>query len=215
MSTADSLPVVLLAGAFDALGQCLAHAVLAAGGKVAAAVPRDWQVQKLREQLVARGATSDRFLVGVVGPRDAEAAAGFVKGANDALGTITQFVGASSQLHNTVAGREPAGDLDEMLLSNLHSNATLARAVLPTMRRRRTGNIVLASLPDPVGQLSVTCRASLAALREFAVALANDVTAHGLRVHCLPLPNDLSAIDEAHPSVAPWMLACTNPAATT
>ena len=176
MTRADAARVVLLAGAFGETGTELARALLAEGAGVAVALPRGWQVDKLRERLDA-GASA---LVGVVAPRDAQAAAGFVKGANDALGPITEFCGVATLLREREPGREPAGDLDELLDANLHASATLARAVLPSLRRRGQGRLRF-RLPDPGRQdLSATCRASLAALSTFVDGLAED--ADGLRI---------------------------------
>ncbi|MFN9305000.1 MAG: NmrA family NAD(P)-binding protein, partial [Planctomycetota bacterium] len=70
-----TVPVVVVAGATGRIGGAVARAVLARGGRVAAAVRKPWQVDKLRSALA-----SDRALVGLVPAGDAEAAAGFVKG---------------------------------------------------------------------------------------------------------------------------------------
>ena len=184
----DAPLVLLLAGAADRLGAAIARAVLMAGGKVAAAVPRAWQVENARGQLSRAGADGDALLIGVVAARDAEAAAGFVKGATDALGAITHVVGASVLLRQPVDQREPAGDLEELLDANLHMNATLARAALPGMRRRGSGRLVFAGQPGEAEQLSATCRASLAAMAAFADALALDVRSAGLQIDCVTAP---------------------------
>lgn len=197
-----SSSVVLLAGAADLIGQRIASAVLAAGGRVAAAVPRVWQVEKLRAAL---GANSDgRLLIGVVPSADAEAAAGFVKGAKDALGEITHFAGASQLLRERVVGREPAGDFDELLVANFISNATLCRAVLPAMRRGKGGRLLFVAPPQDTEGLSVTSRASLAAFSEFCAAIDVDLAGKEIGVETLPALNDSDAGD-AH--MARWFAA--------
>lgn len=189
--------VVLLAGAAEPLGIAIARAVLTAGGKVAAAVTRQWQVDKVREQLLDEGIAAANLLVGVVAPRDAEAAAGFVKGANDALGAITGVVGASLITRAGRAQREPAGDLEELLDANLHTNATLARAALPAMRRQKAGTLVFGRSPDEPGDLSVTTLTSLAATKAFAAAMAKDVAAN-----CLTI----ATVDAAGDDPAAWLV---------
>ena len=191
-------PLVLLAGAADPVGERLARIVLDAGGRVAAAVTRSWQVEKLRQQLCPDGIDCDRLLVGVVAPRDAEAAAGFVKGAKDALGDLTHFVGASVMLRERKLGREPAGDLEQLMDANLHCNATLARAVLPAMRKRKSGGLTFVTAPTETVGLSATCRASLAATAEFAAGLASDVAAVGLRIETIAA---VSAVGDGEASV--------------
>ena len=205
---ADSPRVLLLAGAMDSLGQSIARAVLATGGKVAAAVTRECQVQKLHQQLGGDSLAAGRLLVSVVAPQDAEAAAGLVKGAKDALGEITHFAAASLLLRSRTVGREPAGDLAELLDANLHSNATLARAVLPAMRRHKVGKLVFAAVPAIAAQLSVTCRASLAAVAAFAEALASDVSLAGLQVSTLVPPADWQAPQADDPMLTPWLAVC-------
>ncbi|MEZ6036830.1 MAG: SDR family oxidoreductase [Planctomycetota bacterium] len=175
--------VVLLAGATGRVGEAVAREVLAAGGKIAAAVRKQWQVEKVYERL-----GRERVLVGVVGARDAEAAAGFVKGASDALGTITAFVGAAGSLRERVPGKEPGGDLDELLEANLHANATLARAVLTRMRRRGDGALHFFGMPEQTSGLSTSSRASKAALVEYVEALRADLVGSGVAVHVVPAP---------------------------
>src|SRR5690349_17866363 len=113
--------VVVIAGATGCVGSAFAKFVLARGGKVAAPVRRPWQVAKVRDELGNR-LGGERLLVGVLMPLDTEAAAGFAKGANDALGPITAFVGAAGRLQPRSPGHEPGNDLPESLEANVHAN---------------------------------------------------------------------------------------------
>lgn len=169
--------VVLVTGVAGELGRVIAAAVLAAGGKVAAPAARLWQVERALEQLGAAG-----VLAGLVEPGDGQAAAGFVKGAVDALGPITDLVAASVLLRDRDAAAEPGGDLAELLDANLHTNTVFARALLPSMRRRGSGRLAFAALPEEAASLSVTCRASLAAIDGYAAALTTELTDGPLEV---------------------------------
>jgi NAD(P)-dependent dehydrogenase (short-subunit alcohol dehydrogenase family) len=169
-------PVWLVAGATGRIGGALARHVLARGGRVAAAVRRPWQVDVVRAAL-----GREHTLVGLVATGDGEAAAGFVKGAQDALGPIAAFVGAAGRWQPREAGREPGGDLDELLAANLLANATLARAVLPFLRRRRAGALTFVGAADAAQALgSAAFAASKAALHEFVRALARDLDGTGV-----------------------------------
>lgn len=181
-------PVVLLAGAHGALGTAIARGLLEAGARVAAAVARGWQVDRLRDEL-GRELGSDRLLVSVVAPRDGEAAAGLAKGATDALGTITTFVGAARVRRAPQAGREPAADLDELLEANLHTNTVLARAVAPRLRRAGRGELRFVLAPVDA-ELSATCRASQQALAAWCDGLAADLRPNGVTVQASPAPLD-------------------------
>ncbi|MBL8734148.1 MAG: SDR family NAD(P)-dependent oxidoreductase [Planctomycetes bacterium] len=181
---------MMLTGATGRIGGAFARRVLAAGGKVAAVVRRPWQVAKVQQELGAAN-----VLVGVVGPQDTEAAAGFVKGAQDALGAITAFVGCAGSRSERVAGREPQGDLAEQLEANLQANATVCRAVLSGMRRRRRGVITFVGAAVGVGA-GVNHLAAKAALAAYAQQLQLDVLDGGIAVHCVQQPTAESVLDE-------------------
>jgi len=168
--------VVLVASAFEPAAERIARDALEAGARVAAAVTRPWQVDKLRESLGG----GDRLLVGHVGPRDAQAAAGFVKGATDALGVISEFACAAVLLRKRDEQREPAGDLEELLEANLYPGATLARALLPRLRGRHQGLMRFCMPPLLPHEWSATTNASLGAMMAFSQVL--DVDAEHIEV---------------------------------
>jgi 2,3-dihydro-2,3-dihydroxybenzoate dehydrogenase len=184
---------VLLAGATGRIGGAVARRVLARGGRVACAVRRPWQVDKLRAALA-----SDRALVGLVPAGDAEAAAGFVKGAKDALGPLAGFVGAAGCWQERAPGREPGGDLADLLAANLQHNALLARAALPLLRRQKRGALVfLGAADDALAAGSAAFAASMAGVHAFVAALQRDLAGAGVAAHLLPLDAALASTPDA------------------
>ncbi len=185
MSTTDSNQVVLLAGVTGQLGTAFARRVLADGHRLAAAVRRPWQVDKVRERFADVGA--ERLLVGVVGAQDSEAAAGFVKGCNDALGPLTAVVSTAGAFRTAAVGQEPAGELAELVEANLLSGATLVRAALPGMRRRGRGTITfVGSAAVGVGKdVAANYLASKAAVHEYVRALDASFAGSELRASVL------------------------------
>lgn len=180
---------MLVAGATGRVGGAVARAVLARGGRVAAAVRKPWQVDKLRAALA-----NDRALVGLVPAGDAEAAAGFVKGAKDALGPLGAFVGAAGCWQERAPGKEPGGDLAELLAANLQANALLARAALPFFRRQKRGALAFVGATDAaLRDGSAAFAASMAGLHEFVRALQRDLVDTGVAAHLLPLDATLAA----------------------
>lgn len=168
--------VVVVAGATGRIGSCLCRLVLAGGGKVAAAVRKPWQVGKLQGEL-----GKERVLVGLVPSLDTEAAAGFAKGANDALGPVTSFVGAAGSFAPREPGREPGQDLAELLEANLLANATLARALLPGLRRRRRGSLAFVGAgPTGLAAGSAAFAAAKEALHGYVRSLAIDLEGSGI-----------------------------------
>ncbi|MCA8973825.1 MAG: SDR family oxidoreductase [Planctomycetes bacterium] len=190
--------VVLLSGATGALGSAFARHALACGARLAATVRREWQVEQVRAAL-----GSERVLVGVVEAQDGEAAAGFVKGANDALGPITALVCTAGLFGTHQVGSDPAGELLRLVQANLLAGANLARAVLPGMRRRRRGTLTFVG-SSAVGRdlpLSANYLASKAALHEFVRALALSLDGSGVRAAAiLPDTFDTEANREAMPA---------------
>src|SRR5262245_50572601 len=129
--------VALLSGATGAVGAELARHLRARGARLAVAVRRPWQVDKVKAAL-----GSDGILVGCVPPVDGEAAAGFVKGAADALGPVDALLCTSGAFRGSALAQDSAGELQELLEANLLTAQTLARAVVGPMKRRRSGSLV-------------------------------------------------------------------------
>lgn len=193
--------VVVLGGATGALGGAFARFVLEHGGSVAAAVRKPRQVQSVTEAL-----GRERVLVGLVPPGDGEAAAGFAKGAKDALGPVTAMVAAAGSWSGAPVGKDPAGELQQLLEANLLSGANLARAVVGSLRRRKAGSLVFvgsAAVGAPTGPgAPANYLASKAALHEYVRALAADLAGTGVRVAALlPGTIDTPQNREAMPDV--------------
>lgn len=196
--------VVLLSGATGALGAAFAKFVLQNGGKVAVAVRKPRQVASIAEVL-----GRDRVLAGCVAPQDSEAAAGFVKGAQDALGPITAFVCTAGRWSGAPVGKEPAGELQDLLEANLLTGTNLARAVIGGMRRRRAGSLVfVGSAAVGTDGAGTNYVASKAALHEYVRSLARELEGTGVRAAAiLPVTIDTEQSRRAMPDAdrARWV----------
>ncbi len=170
---------ILVSGATGEVGRALLTRLLEIGAKPAIAVRRAWQVAPLREAL---GGSAG--LVAVVGARDGEAAAGFVKGANDSLGPVRALISTAGRFRATELGRDPAGEDGELLEANLLCVHNLVRAVVGPMKRRRSGSIVVTgSVAVGHGGAGLALYlASKAALHEYARAIALELAPHGVGV---------------------------------
>lgn len=190
--------VVLLAGATGAIGGAVARSLLAHGARIAVAARQPWQVAKLQDAL-----GRDRVLCGHVATEDSEAAAGFVKGATDALGPIDALIATNGAFSMAHAGKDKAGELQSLLESNLLAGANLARAVLSRMQQRRAGRLVFVG-SAAVGHGGVGMSnylASKAALHEYVRALAVELATGPVRaVALLPGTVDTEANRAAMPT---------------
>ena len=172
--------VVLLSGATGAVGSALCARLLDLGARLGIAVRRDSQV----------GSVSNRgrdTLVGVVGSRDGEAAAGLIKGVEDSLGPIDHFISTAGMFRYAVVGQERAHDAEALVEANYLSVVNLVRAVVGPMKRRRAGSIVLTGARavgqkgEPIAGMSLYL-ASKAALHEYAMVLHAECAPHGIGV---------------------------------
>lgn len=191
--------VALLYGVTGAVGTALATRLQQGGARIGAAVRRPWQVAKVTEQLGREG-----VLAGCVPPMDSEAAAGFVKGVEDALGPIAAFLCTAGAFHSGPFLRNPSASARDLVEANYLAPVTLGRAVVGPMRRRRTGRLVFVgadAVGEPGGQGMVTYLASKAALHEFVRALDAELAPDGLRAMAvLPGVLDTEANRTANPA---------------
>lgn len=182
-ASANSHPLrdatVIVSGATGAVGKALVARLVSLGARPAIAVRKPYQIEKVREQLGAAPG-----LVANVGSRDGEAAAGFVKGANDSLGPIRALISTAGRFAATELGREAAGDDLDLLEANFLAANNLVRAVAGHLRRRRAGNLVFcgSAAVGHGGEGMALYLASKAAMHEYARAAALELAPFGIVV---------------------------------
>jgi NAD(P)-dependent dehydrogenase (short-subunit alcohol dehydrogenase family) len=193
---------IVVGGSTGALGGAIVKLALASGARVAAAVRKPWQVDKVKAE--HPGAT---LLVGCVPDTDGEAAAGFAKGANDALGGIDALLCCNGAFAANPIGRDPAGELQELMTANVLSVANLARGAVGLMKRKKRGAIVCvgSAAVGGGGAHLANYLASKAALHEWVRALATELDGTGVRA-CAIVPGTIDternrrAMPDADPS---------------
>lgn len=197
--------VLVVGGSTGHLGRAVVEHALNQGARVAMPVRKPWQVDKVRAQFAGKP-----VLVGCVPDVDGEAAAGFMKGANDALGPIDALLCCNGAFAFGAIGKDPAGELGELLTANLLSVANLARAAIGPMRRRKQGSIVCvgSAMVGKGGPGTANYLASKAALHEWVRALAVELEGSGVRARAvLPSTIDTPANRAAMPDQDPslWL----------
>lgn len=208
MSAAADAPLrdrhVLVQGATGAVGAEVVRALAAQRAHVSVAVRRKWQVARVEAQLTEAGVARQDQLVALVDSEDAEAAAGLVKGSEDALGPLVALVSAAGAFAMAPLGEEPNAQAGDLWRANFASVHTLARAVVIPMRRRRAGALVFtgaaAVSDDPLAGMALYV-ASKAALHAYAASLRKELAPHGVRVSVVaPKVIDTLANREAMPA---------------
>ncbi len=173
--------VVIVSGATGELGTVVTRMLRERGARTAIAVRRPWQVAKA---MALYGPAN--VLVGCVPSGDGEAAAGFVKGATDALGPIDALLCTNGAFASSTIGKDPGDELAALLQANLFAATALARAVVGPMKRRRTGSLVFVGSAEVggsgwTGVGGANYLASKAALHEWVRALAVELHGSGVR----------------------------------
>jgi NAD(P)-dependent dehydrogenase (short-subunit alcohol dehydrogenase family) len=199
--------VALVAGGTGGLGNAVSLAFLEEGAKVVVTYRKEAEYAALKSAAAANAALLEGHLVDIT---DELAAADFVSGVFARHGRLDAVV-------NTIGGY--AGGiklweletkvLDTMLLLNLRSGFTLARAVLPAMLKQRHGSIVnvAAKAAFDHGAGASAYAASKAAAVALMDSLAADTKGTGVRVNSiLPSIIDTTANRLAMPTAdfASW-----------
>ena len=168
----------IITGASRGFGRALAHAALAAGDHVVAAVRRPESVADLAAE------HPDDCLIAKFDARDVTAAADLVRATIDRFGRLDVLVNNAGRA--VVGAVEEVSDaqLRELMDLHLFGPAALVRAALPTMHARGTGTIV--QMSSQGGRMSypgvAAYSASKFALEGWSEALAGEVAPFGIRV---------------------------------
>ena len=171
--------VVMVVGGTGRLGAALVRALLDAGCGVALPVRRPWQVERVRSTYPGA-----RVLVGLVAPQDGEAAAGFVKGSEDALGPLAGVVVTAGRRSEAPVGSDAAGELAELLEANLLAGATLVRAAVARLRRRKSGRILFVGRSEEATSCANETAAA-AVVRGYVAGLARELQGTGVAAAAL------------------------------
>lgn len=175
--------VAIVTGAASGMGRAAAIRLARAGAKVAAV---DQSAKALKE-LEASETNISAFACDVSDSAAVEQAA---KEIQSRLGDVERLVNAAGICIVGKTSELPAADFRRVMEVNYMGTVHWAKAVLPVMRARRSGEIVLISsiagwMPTPALPAYV---ASKFAVVGYAECLAEEVTGDGIRVICVCPP---------------------------
>ncbi|MCA1551809.1 SDR family NAD(P)-dependent oxidoreductase [Bradyrhizobium sp. BRP19] len=167
-----------ITGAARGLGAEVARAALAAGDNVVATARDENSVRK------ALGDNSDRTLFLSLDVIDAEAPRKAVDAAVARFGRIDVLVNNAGYGHLGLFEEASEEDIERQFETNVFGLMRVTRAVLPVMRRQKSGHIInLSSIGGKVAfDLCTLYGASKFAVEGFSVNLAKDVASFGINV---------------------------------
>ncbi len=166
----------MITGATRGMGAAFVDAALVGGHRVVATGRRP-------EEIISRIGTRDDVLavsLDVTNPADADAA---VDAAVARFGRIDVLVNSAGASYKGYFEEMSARQVDQQLATNLLGPMNVTRAVLPTMRRQRSGHLIaISSGAGLVGfEYSSVYAASKAGLEGWMSALSQEVAPFGIR----------------------------------
>jgi NAD(P)-dependent dehydrogenase (short-subunit alcohol dehydrogenase family) len=169
--------VIMITGAGRGLGTDIARAALADGGKVVATGRNTDKVAQ------ALGASPDLLVVklDVTSPADAASA---VKAAVDRFGRIDVLINNAANFNAGFFEELTPEQMERQLAASLIGPMNVTRAVLPVMRKQRSGHIItISSTAGLVGfEFGAAYAASKFGLEGFMQSLQPEVAPFGIRV---------------------------------
>jgi len=170
--------------------------VTGASGGIGGAIARSLHAQGATVGLGGRNEEALNALAGELGENvhalpasldDAEAAAGLVKAAEQAMGSVEILVNNAGLTRDMLAIRMSDEDWAAVIEVNLTASFRLSRAVLRGMMKARWGRIVnIASVVGAIGNPGQSNYvASKAGLTGMSKALAAEVASRGITVNCV------------------------------
>lgn len=178
MSTTNDIRTWIITGASSGLGLALAEAALHAGERVVGTARGVGRFDGLEARY------GDRLSAVEHDVRDTAAAAEVVQHALDVFGRVDVLVNNAGAGQVGAAEEVTDGELRDMLEQHLFGPAAYVRAVLPHMRRNRSGAIV--QMSSQGGRMSFPAVGSYSAgkfaLEGWSEALAGEVAPFGIRV---------------------------------
>lgn len=171
----------LVTGASGGIGGAIAEALHAAGATVALSGTREGPLQDLASRL------GERAHVVPANLSDAEAAAGLIKDAAGAMGSVDILVNNAGITRDNLFMRMSDEEWAQVLEVNLSSVFRLSRAALRGMMKARWGRIV--NITSVVGTTGNPGQGNYAAAKAGLVgmskSLAYEVASRGITVNCV------------------------------
>ena len=171
----------LVTGASGGIGGAIAQALHGAGATVALSGTREGPLNELAAKL------GDRAHVVPANLSDAEAAAGLIKDAAAAMGSVDILVNNAGITRDNLFMRMSDDEWQQVMDVNLSSVFRLSRAALRGMMKARWGRIV--TITSVVGQTGNPGQGNYAAAKAGLVgmskSLAYEVASRGITVNCV------------------------------
>ncbi|SIT25647.1 SDR family oxidoreductase [Achromobacter sp. MFA1 R4] len=160
--------VVLITGASSGIGEATARLLAAQGHRVYAGARRTDRLERLVQEIQAKGGTAAFRALDVTSAEDMQA---FVRAAEAAYGPVDVIVNNAGVMPLSPLSSLKVNEWDRMIDVNIRGVLHGIAAVLPGMERRGRGQVINVS---SIGGLSVSPTAAVYCATKFAVRAISD-----------------------------------------
>lgn len=160
--------VVLITGASSGIGEATARMLAAQGHRVYAGARRTDRLERLVQEIQAKGGTAAFRALDVTSAEDMQA---FVRAAEAAYGPVDVIVNNAGVMPLSPLSSLKVNEWDRMIDVNIRGVLHGIAAVLPGMERRGRGQVINVS---SIGGLSVSPTAAVYCATKFAVRAISD-----------------------------------------
>ncbi len=160
--------VVLITGASSGIGEATARMLAAQGHRVYAGARRTDRLERLVQEIQAKGGTAAFRALDVTSAEDMQA---FVRAAEAAYGPVDVIVNNAGVMPLSPLSSLKVNEWDRMIDVNVRGVLHGIAAVLPGMERRGRGQVINVS---SIGGLSVSPTAAVYCATKFAVRAISD-----------------------------------------
>ena len=160
----------LVTGASQGIGRACAHALAAAGAKVALAARNEAKLNEVAAEIASAGGAAAVFALDIANEESIKACA---KAAIAHFGSIEILVNNAGITRDTLVLRMKRADWDDVLQTNLTGTFLMTQAVMSSMLKARWGRII--NVSSVVGETGQAGQANYAASKAGLIGLTKSL----------------------------------------
>ena len=187
--------VAIVTGGSQGIGEAICHAFAREGAKVAVANRKPKQGQAVAKKITDSGGTAEAFRCDVSKRDDCQA---LVKNVIEKFGTLDILMNVAGIMINKPIEDYAEEEWDAMIDINLKGTFLMCQAVVPFMKEKRSGKIVLTASVAATKAFpnAVPYCASKGGVLMITKSLASEIAQFGVNVNCISPGNTATPLNQ-------------------